>query len=533
MPIIAGRRRWSLRLRTILLAVNLILLLLPLGGVVFFRIYENELVQQTELELISQAAFIAAIYKEEVGRALASPEDRERYGVPVAAAWPAGEPYRPVRPQLSLSTHTIQPRPEGAVQPGIPADAAGTAAGARLGAVLMDAQRTALSGIRILDYRGAVVAGRADLGLSLAHLDEVRQALTGRYASALRARTLNHPVPPFASISRGTGVRVFVAFPIVNQNRLTGVVLLSRTPRSILEHLYSERDTFILVGAALLLLAVALAVFTSYTIARPIHALIRQTRGIAGGDQAALGPIEYPVTQELDLLSESFSEMARALEHRSAYIRNFAAQVSHEFKTPLAGIRGAVELLQEHGADMPADRRARFLENIGEDADRLRKLVDRLLEMARADVMKASAGSADMAPLFARLAARYGELGLTVAVIGGAESMKAHISPEAFDSVFRNLLDNSRQNAAGRVEIAPRREGGVWTIVVSDDGRGISPANAGKIFQPFFTTHRDEGGTGLGLGIVRSLLTAYNGDVALRESEDGAVFVVTIQEESK
>src|SRR5262249_21041424 len=139
--------------------------------------------------------------------------------------------------------------------------------------------------------------------------------------------------------------------------------------------------------------------FTSYTIARPIKALMRQTRGITSGDRAALEPIESPATEELALLSESFSEMARALEHRSDYIRNFAAQVSHEFKTPLAAIRGAVELLQEHIADMPAEKRDRFLANIAEDANRLKRLVERLLEMARADVLEPGAESADIAAL--------------------------------------------------------------------------------------------------------------------------------------
>ena len=76
-------------------------------------------------------------------------------------------------------------------------------------------------------------------------------------------------------------------------------------------------------------------------------------------------------------MSQSFSEMARSLEHRSEYIRNFAAHVSHEFKTPLTAIQGAIELLEEHSHDMPAEQRARFLHNISLDAERLKRLVDR------------------------------------------------------------------------------------------------------------------------------------------------------------
>jgi signal transduction histidine kinase len=410
----------------------------------------------------------------------------------------------------------------------IQADNAGLEAGAHMTPILEDAQRTVLSGIRILDYRGVVVAGSADVGLSMGHLDEVRRALAGRYASAIRARLLKHPMPPLASISRGTGIRVFVAYPIIKNDRLMGVVLLSRTPRSILEHLYSERETVALVGAGLILLAVGLAFFTSYTIVRPIDALIGQTHSIASGDKTALEPIKSPVTEELDLLSQSFAHMARALDHRSDYIRNFAAQVSHEFKTPLAGIRGAVELLQEHIADMPAEKRDRFLANVAHDGNRLQRLVDRLLEMARADVLEAGSETADIASLLVGLTERYRELGLTVTVTPQDLRMKARIAPEVLETVFVNLLDNSRQNAADHVTIDCRRADGNCLMTVSDNGRGVSRANADKIFLPFFTTHREDGGTGLGLGIVKSLLTAHHGDISLVAGAGGAVFLISI-----
>src|ERR1043166_7979742 len=263
MPVTHAHKRWQFKLRTILLIVNVVLLILPLGGIIFFRIYENELVKQTELELISQATFVAAIYKQEVSRLLESNSDKRPYGVTVNVQWPGGEPYHPVTPQINLSSHKIQPRPQDPVRPEVEADAVGLEAGKQIALLLLDAQRTALSGIRILDYRGVVVSGRADVGLSFAHLEEIQQALTGHYASAIRARVLRQAPPALASISRGTGIRVFIAFPIVQEDRLFGVVLLSRTPRSILQHLYDEREAVVLVAAFVLLLALAFAIFTS------------------------------------------------------------------------------------------------------------------------------------------------------------------------------------------------------------------------------------------------------------------------------
>ena len=374
-------KKWRFKLRSIFLAVSFVVLILPLGGVYFLRIYENELVKQTELELISQAAFIAAAYKREVAMLAGDLKGRD-YGIRVNVPPQEDDYFTPVGARLDIRTAEIKPRPQEAQKTDLRADRMALEAGSRLTPLLLEAQRTTLSGVRILDHQGVVIGGRADIGLSFAHLEEVQRAKTGQYASLIRERAIHRPERAFASISRGTGIRVFVAFPILADNRLVGVVLLSRTPQSILEHLYNQKEKVFVLAAIVLVLAAALVIFTSYAVARPLHNLIQQTKRFAKGEKDAMEPLKSPITEEVALLSESFAEMARALESRAEYIRNFAAQVSHEFKTPLTAIRGAVELLQEHEDDMSPDQRARFLRNVAEDTDRLQRLTDRLLEMA-------------------------------------------------------------------------------------------------------------------------------------------------------
>ena len=219
--------------------------------------------------------------------------------------------------------------------------------------------------------------------------------------------------------------------------------------------------------------------------------------------------------------------MARNLEHRSEYIRNFAAHVSHEFKTPLAAIQGAIELLDEHAEGMSAEKRARFLRNIGQDTERLERLVDRLLEMARADVMEPAAGECEVAPLVEQLRERYKDQGLSL-FLAGETLAQAKVPREILETVLSNLCDNSHQNGANQVEVTIQQVEGALSIRIADNGAGISPANAEKIFTPFFTTHREEGGTGLGLGIVRALLKAYGGDIELAQIDKGAAFNVTV-----
>ena len=528
MPVNLSAKTWRFKLRSIFLAVSLVVLILPLGGVYFLRIYENELVKQTELELISQAAFISALYKREIAVLAEQPKGRD-YGIRVDAPRPEDAYFTPVPAELDIRTAEIKSRPQEAQKTGLRADPIALEAGSRVSPLLLDAQRTTLSGMRILDHQGVVVGGRADIGLSFAHLEEFQRAKTGRYASQIRERPIHRPERAFASISRGTGIRVFVAFPILANDRLLGVVLLSRTPQSILEHLYHQKEKAFVLALLVLVVAGALVVFTSYAVAQPLHGLIQQTKQFAKGEKQSLEPLKAPITEEVALLSESFAEMARTLETRAEYIRNFAAQVSHEFKTPLTGIRGAVELLQEHGDDMPPEQRARFLRNVAEDTDRLQRLTDRLLELARADVMDPTPEITELKVVLDNLAGRYKQQNVEISV-SGADHIKVAIAPEICATVLANLLDNSRLHGADRADISLARGDGEIQILIADNGSGISSANAKHIFESFFTTRRDQGGTGLGLAIVQSLLKAYKGRISLEPAERGATFRVTLPE---
>ncbi|HKY09994.1 MAG TPA: ATP-binding protein, partial [Candidatus Binatia bacterium] len=457
------------------------------------------------------------------------PKSRD-YGIRVNALPSEDDYFTPVLAQLDIRTAEIKPRPQEPQKTDLRADRIALEAGKRATPLLLDAQRTTLSGIRILDHQGVVVGGRADIGLSFAHLEEFQRAKTGQYASLIRERPIHRPTRAFASISRGTGIRVFVAFPILaDSSRLLGVVLLSRTPQSILEHLYNQKEKVFVLASIVLVLAAALVVFTSYAVARPLHGLIEQTKRFAKGEKEAMEPLKSPITDEVALLSQSFAEMARTLEARAEYIRNFAAQVSHEFKTPLTGIRGAVELLQEHEDGMSPEQRARFLRNVAQDTDRLQRLTDRLLEMARADVIDPTPGTTELKVVLDDLAERYRQQNLQVSV-SGADEMRAAIAAEICETVLTNLLDNSRQHGADRVDIALSRAGGEIHLLIADNGSGISSANAEHIFESFFTTRRDQGGTGLGLAIVQSLLRAYKGKISLEPSTTGATFRVTVPE---
>src|SRR5262249_34689541 len=147
-----------------------------------------------------------------------------------------------IDPELDLALSPVrEPRPDPREDPAAAPSPAALGVGARLYTVTSAAQLTTLAGFLVLDSRGVIIAGRSGVGASLAHVEEVQAALEGRYASALRRRADGKGRVPLQSISRSSRVRVYVAMPTFVDDRVAGVVYLSRTPISVLEHLYQER----------------------------------------------------------------------------------------------------------------------------------------------------------------------------------------------------------------------------------------------------------------------------------------------------
>jgi len=499
------------RLRTVLLTVNLLILLLPVGGIAALRLYENELVRRTEGQLLVQGVVLREAFRQELRR--------ETGQDPAAEPSPALEE---VLPRLDVATERVRP-PAPDARPAIEdPEPAAAAAGARLRPVVERAGRATLAGIRVVDGHGVVVAtSRTELGQSLAHREEVARALRGEDVSLLRQRISDEPPPSLKSASRGQRYRIFVALPVVESDRVVGAIVLSRTPLDIAKALYLMRRPLIIGTAVLLAVVVLVSMLTSFTVLRPVRALIQQAESVSRGERGAWAPLEKPGTHELARLSEAVAGMARSLEDRATYIRTFASHVSHEFKTPLTAIRGTVELLDDHFDEMTPEERGRFLANLREASEQLDRLVSRLLEKARADVLRPGDETTDLAVALETVASRHRDAGLDVRVEAPEGDVTVRMAEETLREIVSNLLDNARQHGGEgvRVRISARIERepgpGCVELNVSDDGAGVSDANAPRIFTPFFTTARDRGGSGLGLTIVRSLLEAHGGTIEL------------------
>jgi signal transduction histidine kinase len=202
--------------------------------------------------------------------------------------------------------------------------------------------------------------------------------------------------------------------------------------------------------------------------------------------------------------------------------RDFVANVSHELKTPLTAVSGYAETLLDDG--IPSEQRQRFVETIRENATRMQRIVDDLLDLSRIESggWRPNVSTVDVAGIvtdvFTALQSAASAKGLTLVanVVPGATHVR--VDPTAFRQIVTNLVENAvRYTREGGVTLRTRAaDGGVW-VEVSDTGIGIAPEHLPRIFERFYRVDagrsRAEGGTGLGLAIVRHLVEAHGGRV--------------------
>ncbi|MFV0361367.1 ATP-binding protein [Tropicimonas sp.] len=507
-------RKWRPPLWLLIAALVCLLLSLPLAGLGIARLADDQFVRETERSLISQSAVLAEVYAGALD--LADPALGAALPVSPAAGERDAETFHPIEPVLSLTGSEIaEPAPEGRVAPHPPA-AAYLQVARHLSALAQRSQKTTLAGYRFTDASGQVIASSgAGIGTSLRHLPEIETALSGRVASSLRYREPLEERHTLDSISRDTTFRVTVAHPVFLNGRIAGVVVVSRTPDGLRKFLYRERHYLgrifaLTAGAALLIGFVFWRAISS-----PIRALRTQSQEVASGRRPAPEPLAHYGVRELAELGQSVLSMAGTLSERSEAIGTYTQHVTHELKSPVTTIVGAAELLETAGDRLDPARRARLLAQIGAEGHRMDRLLSRLRELARVRTFSGEE-TTDLAGAVSLLAPRFPALDIRVAAPGG---WQAGLSADELEIVLTQLLQNAAEHGAGRVDLAA--DAGARILSVGDDGAGIPPGQRNRVFDPFYTTRRAEGGTGMGLAIVAAIIERRRGHVRVGDVASG------------
>lgn len=330
-----------------------------------------------------------------------------------------------------------------------------------------------------------------------------------------------------AAVSRSQHV---VTVPIGDSERPNGYVEISRGLDVSQETLATARQAFRLASGGALLLAALVGLWVSQRLVAPIRGLTSVTNRMAGGDLAVRAP--RGGRDEIGQLSRQFNQMAEQLEASFAALaaerdslRRLFADASHELRTPITALRSFNELLQDGAVDEAAARNE-FLAESAAQIERLEWITSRLLDLARLD---AGLTALEMAPctagelltaVVAPFRVRAEEAGVTLTLEPPQSEMALVCDRERVLLALSNLLDNACKftTPGGTVTLGAEPAGTSVRFWVQDTGPGIPVAEQERVFERFYRAARVEGGvpgSGLGLGIVRSVAAAHGGRAAV------------------
>jgi heavy metal sensor kinase len=291
--------------------------------------------------------------------------------------------------------------------------------------------------------------------------------------------------------------------------------------------------------------ALALAGAMSHLLARKALSPIKQLHRLTGEITADNLDRRLPVANdadELGRLTQTINAMIGRLERSFAEIRRFTADASHELRTPLTAIRTEAEVALTK--PLPADSQ-QILGSVLEECERLTRLIDQLLTLARADTSAARAAHEplDLSALLAGVVENMRPLAEAKGLL--LQYSRNGSSPACGDEtrlrqVFYNLLDNAIKYTpeGGTVTVESGRHGNASRVVIRDTGIGIPPLHLPHVFDRFYrvdkSRSRNQGGTGLGLSIAQTIVAAHRGAIELTSTpRQGTTCIVILPDEEQ
>ena len=383
----------------------------------------------------------------------------------------------------------------------------------------------------VVDGEGHVVydsTGR-HTGEDYSRWHDVRRALRGEYGARTTAEVEGDPATTV----------MHVAVPIRSGGRpegsILGAVSVGKPVQSFGRFVEAARRKTLLVGATSVVAVLVLVVILSVWLVRPFGLVADYVRYVRAQRTFSLPRLGR---RALGVIGAAYDEMRDALAGRS-HVADYVQTLTHEVKSPLSAIRGAAELLQEPMAD--ADR-ARFASNIVRESERIRQLVERMMELTALESRQRldAPMRVPLRPLLLELAASVeptaAARGQHVSVEAGPEADALAVEGDALllQRAVANLVDNaldfSPDGATVTLDLA--RRGRSVEVSVRDRGPGVPEYAEGRVFEKFYSLarpHSRKRSTGLGLSFVREIAELHHGRAALRnDPEGGAIATLSL-----
>lgn len=339
-----------------------------------------------------------------------------------------------------------------------------------------------------------------------------------------RARTRSVTVPRRAVAGEHDAFRLLAA-PVDAQGRrlivLVGAALDER------DDALRQLTTLLLIAGPIgLLLASGLGYWIASAALRPVEAMRRQADRISGGKPGERLPVP-PADDEIRRLGETLNRMLTRIDSVLVRERVFVSDASHELRTPLAILKGELELALRPGRT-PDELRTAIM-SAGEEADRLARLAEDLLVIARLDQgrLPVRRTPVDLPELLSWGAGRFGkraaDAGRRVEVTPVEAGLTVQADRLRLEQALGNLIDNALRHGGGDVVLGAQRRDGHVEIHVRDHGAGVPEEFLQTAFERFTRTDaaRGRGGSGLGLSIVEAIARAHGGHAEVTLPGDG------------
>jgi two-component system sensor histidine kinase ChvG len=353
-------------------------------------------------------------------------------------------------------------------------------------------------------------------------LPEVRSAMAGGSASFVRVNDQGEMV-------------VSVAVPIQRFRANLGALLLSTQGGDIDSIIFNERLSILRVFLVAAGVMVILSVLLASTIAGPVRKLADAADRVRHSVKARETlPSFKGRRDEIGHLATTLRGMTDALYNRMDAIESFAADVSHELKNPLTSLRSAVETLPRVTKE---ESRQRLLEVIEHDVRRLDRLISDISDASRldAELAREDSSSVDLKALLETVVDVQRELARRESVIinlvviqsGSKGSLMLEGHASRLGQVITNVLDNARSFSpqGSTITVHARREADQLIVDVEDEGPGLEPEMAERIFERFYTDRAEQSGygnnSGLGLSISRQIVEAHGGTIKADNRMEG------------
>lgn len=318
--------------------------------------------------------------------------------------------------------------------------------------------------------------------------------------------------------------------PMTYVNLRNHTVCISISPR--VNSFYSTVLRFLFSSVSFVSVFLLMSLFVSRIIASPIVSLTKATRKVADGDFSVRLPVR--TNGEVGELMRSFNTMTETLGKTAYLQKDFISSISHEFRTPIASIKGYATLLQMPGLDDAS--RQEYVEMIARESDRLSNLSKTLLRLASLEQQIAPATLSTF-----RLDEQIRQVILRLSPIWDArgfdwrlemQEVSVTSDEELLNQVWVNLIQNALKFSPDQstITITVREENGA-VVEITDQGVGMDEATVSRIFDRFYQgdTSRSKEGVGLGLSLVRRIVDILGCTVDVKSVKDeGSTFIVHV-----